>query len=66
MLAAVRAMAKSAGDPAVSLRIALALEKCPRCHRCCAMFIEPAGMCAACWAILVLNSALEQLKETRL
>jgi hypothetical protein len=30
------------------------------------MFIEPAGMCAACWAILVLNSALEQLKETRL
>jgi hypothetical protein len=64
MLAAVRCMARLSGDLEISLRIALSGEKCERCRRVCEMFVEPAGVCTICWSILILNTAVQQLKES--
>lgn len=64
MLAAVRCMAKLSGDLEISLRIALSSETCKRCQRVCEMFVEPTGVCTICWSILILNTAVEQLKKS--
>jgi hypothetical protein len=63
ILAAVRFMATLNRDSEISLRIALSGEKCERCQRVCEMFIEPPGVCTICWSILVLDTAVRQLKK---
>jgi hypothetical protein len=63
ILAAVRCMANMIGDTQISLRIALSAEECARCRRVSEIFVEPAGICVACWSILVLNAAVGRLKE---
>lgn len=55
ILAAVRQMAKLSGTT-VSLRVAMAVESCPRCSSPSDLFIEPGGFCAVCWSILTLHS----------
>jgi hypothetical protein len=55
-------MAGLTGDFKVSLRVTLIGEECARCHVASVMFIEPAGICAACWSIFVLNGAVDCLK----
>jgi hypothetical protein len=56
-------MAGLTGDLDVSLRISLMGEECARCRSVSQTFIEPAGVCSACWSILVLNAAVGRLKE---
>jgi hypothetical protein len=63
VLTAVRCMAMLNGDCHVSLRIALLGEKCMRCECVSEMFMEPAHICTVCWSILVLNAAVESLKD---
>ena len=48
-------MAKLSGT-AVSLRVAMAVESCPRCSRPSDLFIEPDGFCTVCWSILTLHA----------
>lgn len=63
ILAAVRCMARLNGDCHVSLRISLLGEECTRCKCVSEMFMEPAHVCTVCWSILVLNAAVQSLKD---
>jgi hypothetical protein len=62
-LVAVRCMASLTGESNISLRIARAGERFPRCRGVSDMLIEPVGVCTVCWSILALNGAIEWLKE---
>ena len=58
ILAAVRAMAGIIGCSQISMRIALEAEECKGCRVVSETFIEPAGVCTACWSILALHGAV--------
>ena len=56
-------MANLTGDSHVSLRVSLLAEECSQCHGVSETFVEPCGVCATCWSILVLNKAVNGIKK---
>jgi hypothetical protein len=63
VLAAVRCLARMTENPDISLRISLFGEQCPRCRRMADTFIEPAGVCTACWTSFVINDVVDTLSK---